>query len=341
MECQCEGAHVAKVTESRNTKAALASVAQERLYHEGKADRYPHGTSRPHEEVLRDDWAMTHRVKVAAQEDLRRTLASIWREQGREIVESLRQVQRSGQATRAMYRAWRSAVGRKEDPNQAIHRLIIQRLIEWEDWKTRLRGELEPIMQRIIREGHETGVVRVGVSGVDFTSDAPFVQQQLSEILGLVQSTEDTWSRNLSRTIQRGLSQGDDFEDLIDRARRQQERQTGYRLRRTVRTAGNGGFEAGQLQAWRDLGIKERTWVTERDQRVRGTPGDRWDHRGADRQTQPLDQPFIIVTVDGFTSESLMYPNAPSGSAGNTVNCRCGQSAELSESNLPESLRRR
>jgi hypothetical protein len=238
-----------------------------------------------------------------------------------------------------MWGAWRHAARTKEDPDQAIHRLIIQRLIEWETWKERVREETEPLLQRIIEQGGETGAVRVGVSGVDFTSDSPFVQQQVTEILGLVESAEDTWSNNLARTIQRGLSEGEDFEGLINRARQQQEYQTGSRLRQTVRTAGNGGFEAGQLQAWRDVGLTERSWVTERDLRVRGTAGDRWDHRGADGQTQPLDQPFIVVTVDGFSSESLMYPAAPEASAANAVNCRCSQAPELDRGNLPESLR--
>jgi len=328
----------------RALKVGLVHVGKERLSHARgssgpKANQYPHGTRRPREEVLRDDWAMTHRVKVAAQQELRSTLRSIWQEQGNLIVRRLREVQRSGRATRAVRAAWRSALASKEDPDQAIHRLIIQRLIEWETWKERVREETEPLLQRIIEQGQETGAVRVGVSGVDFTSGSPFVQQQLSEILSLVESAEDTWSNNLARTVQRGLSEGDDFEDLVARAREQQEYQTGSRLRRTVETAGNGGFEAGQLQAWRDVGIGERSWVTERDVRVRGTAEDVWDHRGADGQTQPLSQPFIIVTTDGFSSESLMHPAAPEASAANAVNCRCSQAPELDRGNLPESLR--
>ena len=335
----CAEPDVSGKQDPRALKVGLARIGKERLSHDTKANRYPHGTRRPREEVLRDDWAMTHRVKAAARQELRSTLRSIWQEQGNLIVRRLQQVQRSGRATRAMRAAWRSAQGSKEDPNQAIHRLIIQRLIEWESWKERIREETEPLLQRIIEQGGETGGIRVGVSGVDFTSGSPFVRQQLSEILGLVESTEDTWSNNLARTIQRGLSEGDDFEDLVARARQQQEYQTGSRLRRTVETAGNGGFEAGQLQAWRDLGLSERSWVTERDLRVRGTAEDVWDHRGADGQTQLLNQPFIIVTVDGFSSEALMYPAAPEASAANAVNCRCSQSPELDRGNLPESLR--
>lgn len=339
--------HLRSKQDARALKVGLARVAKERLSRardpsNPKANRYPHGTRRPREEVLRDDWAMTHRVKAAARQELRSTLRSIWQEQGNLIVRRLREVQRSGRTTRAMRAAWqyaRGSEGSKEDPDQAIHRLIIQRLIEWETWKERIREETGPLLQRIIEQGGETGAVRVGVSGVDFTSGSPFVQQQLSEILGLVESTEDTWSSNLARTIQQGLSEGDDFEGLVARAREQQEYQTGSRLRRTVETVGNGGFEAGQLQAWRDVGLSERSWVTERDVRVRGTAQDVWDHRGADGQTQPLSQPFIIVTTDGFTSESLMYPAAPEASAANAVNCRCSQSPELEEGNLPESLR--
>ena len=87
---------------------------------------------------------------------------------------------------------------------------------------------------------------------------------------------------------------------------------------------------AGQGAA-RDTGLAIRKeWVSVEDLRTRDfgqADGgvDQFDHRAADGQVVGLDEPFHIMDRNG-TTEALMFPGDPNGSAGNVINCRCGVS---------------
>ena len=88
-----------------------------------------------------------------------------------------------------------------------------------------------------------------------------------------------------------------------------------------IRTEMNRSFSLG---AWKEMQRSgeamgtslRKAWLTAGDSRVRDAhveAGNRYDQKGA----IPIDEPFV---VDG---EELMFPLDPSGSAGNTINCRC------------------
>jgi hypothetical protein len=340
MGCAChtksaEAALAARTSSVRKARRALRVLGARRRrgdFHRGrKAFVTPSGSARFLPKAVRDDdWAFTTQVKEATTEPLTETLRPIFVEQRQAILRALERLQSS--AVRTMTRIYQASQSLKVDPAPAIHRLVISNLIDWEDWAAQIVTGARPTLFTILSEGYETANDRIGVRGVDFTSADPRARQAADEILALVRDTEVTWQRRLAERIQRGLSEGDDFEDLFQRAQDLGEQQTGFRLRRTVRTAGNGVFEAGQLQAFREADfVTRRSWLTERDADVRGLPGDRWDHREADTQIQPVDQPFWIQRVSGIGGESIMHPNDPAGSPGNTVNCRCSQVAELDE----------
>jgi hypothetical protein len=278
------------------------------------------------------DWSLTTTVKQDAQADLQSELRTLYQEQQQAIIDALQRIQESGRATRHVLTVYRAANSLKEDPVPALHQLIIQQLIDWEGWASELVVRTRPLFTDLMEEGFVTGANRVGVRDVDFTSDSPFARDALDRILRLAQQTQSTWERRLAERVQTGLSEGDDFADLIDRAEDLGEQQTGFRLRRNVRTAGNATFEAGQLASWREFDfVTRRSWLTERDLQVRGVPGDRWDHRSADRQIQRLEHPFWIQRFDAPGGEAVMYPAAPEASPGNAIHCRCSQVAELDE----------
>ena len=68
---------------------------------------------------------------------------------------------------------------------------------------------------------------------------------------------------------------------------------------------------AGTLETFVDWGVKEKEWLSTKDDRVR------IEHLEVDGQVVPIDEPFIVG------GEELMYPGDASGSAGNVINCRC------------------
>lgn len=306
-----------------------------------KADRHPRRTSGHDlpERFLRTDWTLVARVKARKEKPVREAVSEVFEAQAEAIMRALREKQRQGQASAFIQKAQaglRAARARKEDPSESVRRLVVEQLIDWQQWKDLLidggeapDGEelngMREAVEQVLADGYQTGANRVGVSGIDFTSDQHSVRAALEDILRQTRGTHETWSDEMARRIQRRLQAGDDFEEIEGAVRDLNEEQvSGHRRERVVHTAANGGFERGQLEAFKDAGIKRRAWLTERDSRVRGTPDDTWDHRSADGQEAKIKDPFFIERVTGG-GEALRYPADPQGSPGNTVNCRCSQ----------------
>jgi hypothetical protein len=83
------------------------------------------------------------------------------------------------------------------------------------------------------------------------------------------------------------------------------------RMKRDARTAATGLDGTITLAAMRTQGVETKRWVTRRDERVRPA------HAGADGQTVPVSEPFI---VGGY---SMMHPGDRNAPIDLTVNCRC------------------
>jgi hypothetical protein len=205
--------------------------------------------------------------------------------------------------------------------------LVVNTLIDWGTWKNRLSDRVRPQLLDVVEAGFETGLLRLDVEGRDFTSDDPAVRQTIDELIQKTRGTTDTLNRDMARAIQTGLSEGEDVDEIIGRVEQLLDDARAWRARRIARTNGTAGFERGQLQAFRDAGVKRRSWLTQRDDRVRDGDPPPWDHRAADGQTVRIDEPFLV------SGEPLMFPADPAGSAGNVVNCRCSQRARFD--NLP------
>lgn len=96
------------------------------------------------------------------------------------------------------------------------------------------------------------------------------------------------------------------------------ERMPPHRTEAIARTETIRASNAGNDALFNDWGVKKKEWLATKDDRTRTyDKGDEFDHVEADGQVVNIDEPF---TVSG---EKLMYPGDPSGSPGNTINCRC------------------
>lgn len=72
-----------------------------------------------------------------------------------------------------------------------------------------------------------------------------------------------------------------------------------------------------------------KTWVSTEDARTRDFGEgdgvmDSHNHRVMNDVTVPMNMPYMVPTQFG-TREPLMFPGDPNGSAGNIINCRCGE----------------
>ena len=97
-----------------------------------------------------------------------------------------------------------------------------------------------------------------------------------------------------------------------------EDRLPAYRTEMIARTESMRASNAGSSELYREWGVTKQEWLSTKDDRTRSYDnGDEFDHVEADGQIVGMDSPFDV------SGESLMYPGDPSGSPGNTINCRC------------------
>lgn len=85
-----------------------------------------------------------------------------------------------------------------------------------------------------------------------------------------------------------------------------------WRANLIARTETHGAANFGAQEAARETGLPlQKEWISAEDARTRP------DHAAANGQIVGRDDPFRVG------GEALQYPGDPSGSAGNTINCRC------------------
>jgi len=127
-------------------------------------------------------------------------------------------------------------------------------------------------------------------------------------------------TRQLKDEIVRGLGQGKGYRDIAQIITNRMNIGVGKALK-IVRTESHRLQSAGRHESLLHASNKgvqmERVWVSALDGRTRD------DHADADGQTVAIGEPFIVG------GEELMYPGDPSGSAENTINCRCAETAVI------------
>lgn len=289
----------------------------------GKDHRLP-------DKVLEREWKSIEKKKQGAQTVLRKSLEKLFT---RQIKLFLRRLQT--ELGIKYLNSFNESATKAEDFD-----LLVQTLLNWSKWFDRTRDTSQKGVIIVVNNGYKTGITRSGADPNDFTLPTETVgdidpttervsqgrnrvANVINEILNQTANTQNTFRRTAARQIQRGLQEGDTMQGLVSRVADKTEEQIGYRLDRIVQTAGNGGFEVGEIQGMLDAGITRGSWLSQRDARVR-TPenGDLWDHRSADGQESKLKSGWVIKGK-GTRQETLRFPSDPLGSPGNTIYCRC------------------
>ena len=120
--------------------------------------------------------------------------------------------------------------------------------------------------------------------------------------------------RQLTRELTTGIMQGESIGNLAKRIRAVTgaNKASSIRIARTETTRVENSAHQDIGEYGMKLGFKmKKRWVSTSDDRTRP------EHTAADGQEVDMDKPFIVA------GEELMYPGDESGSAWNTINCRC------------------
>lgn len=182
--------------------------------------------------------------------------------------------------------------------------------------------------ERILGQGKSMGLI---LETKDF---AEFFQRLALEyiaqesirrrIAGVTNTTRDL----IISAITKGQEAGDSVDVISKRITDLIPRMSRLRGSIIARTETHGAANFGADQAARATGLTlEKEWVASHDHRTRDFGQgdgvvDEFSHRAADGQKVAMDQPFRIPKRDG-TTEALMFPGDPNGSAANVINCRC------------------
>lgn len=151
--------------------------------------------------------------------------------------------------------------------------------------------------------------------GISFDVEAEwaqdFIRSRANQLAGQV---TDTTYTALQDALAEGVSLGEGIPELSARVRHVFEVATQARSTTIARTevisAFNGSAHLTATQLPSDV-VGGQEWIATRDGRVRP------EHAAADGQVVAMDAAFEVG------GEALAYPGDPSGSAANTVQCRC------------------
>ena len=185
-------------------------------------------------------------------------------------------------------------------------------MFDVEEW---LR-KLQPIMQTqtlaILRDSFERFVQQYGVNGLIFAPNTPLVQEALAAVNSKTVTVPQTLHDDLLSALDEGIRLQETPELLSRRVSRFFDDVVDYRSNRIARTVSNYGVNRGGRIAATDAGLNVKTWLTQRDGRVRDT------HAAIDGARVGIHEKFRLPNGD-----QLDVPGDPTGAPEDTINCRC------------------
>ena len=263
--------------------------------------------------------AAAGRQRFAGKRLSERALLAEWRSVDRRRDE----VVRSGtESVASVYRAAaREVVGRLRDelvvPRRSLwiaakqdNDLLSELVFDISKWNDELQEALDPELLAAVRQGFETGALRIDISGTVDVS-----QQRVQDVLRRTINDSVIANENLRERIARDIGEGMEAQETLDeitqRITDRFENMQTWRARQIAQTAITPTFEQGQSEAFFRAEIERHAWLSQRDDAVRP---DHWD---ADGQTVGIDERFIVG------GESALYPGDTLLSLAQRINCRC------------------
>jgi hypothetical protein len=187
-----------------------------------------------------------------------------------------------------------------------------------------LISRLSDPMIAAIRQGFESGKLRIDAEGPPFDPEAPGVQDVVSQVQDVLEEVPKTSRARLSEIVTDGYAEGKDLDEVIDEVQELYQGATedddgmGRQRAKTIaRTTSTAAFERGQLHSFQENGIQAKEWLTTRDGRQREGHGE------ANGQRREAGSPFRVRASTEHPFEDLLHPGDPTASVENVVNCRC------------------
>ena len=149
---------------------------------------------------------------------------------------------------------------------------------------------------------------------IDFNLFEPNILRAVEDRLGFfTDKVNESTSQLLKNALDEGLQGGESISDIGKRIDKIFNYSEDFRSKRIAQTEVIGATNSGQIRAYDEAGVKEKEWLTARDEKVR-------DSHQIDGQVVNLHQSFTTKS-----DTKLQYPGDRSAGAPpeEVINCRC------------------
>ncbi len=232
------------------------------------------------------------------EQDFMKVLIKLFEVQRKEMLRNIREVM------------GKSIVKQEMDIDSLVNEIMFNIEAANEAFKT----DLIPMMNGAVIAGGISAIETLPTSVVfDPTSEIIVNYIKTKEIL--ITGINETSEKVLRKTLVVGIKEGESAVKITKRVNTVFTSFETGRAKTIARTEVSNALNFGTIEGYNQSNVvKEKQWVTARDELVRTTP---FDHTAADGETVSMKEDFMN------TGEPLEYPTDPSGSPGNVINCRC------------------
>jgi len=203
------------------------------------------------------------------------------------------------------------AAGSKSRKSLEAGSLDYESIFDQRIWDKQLAEDMRPILSGIMNDAATLVSQEVGMQAeIDEKEAAEHLKEQIERF----QQMNATTAKEIEGAVLISLSLGDGedkmgmlkaallaiFVNLLSK-----------RKRKTAEHESHTAYNAGAFYAGRSVGAATKTWVSERDAKVRP------EHAAMHGETVAIYEPFV------FGGNSIRYPGDPMAAINLTMNCRC------------------
>lgn len=178
-------------------------------------------------------------------------------------------------------------------------------------WDKQLTEDMRPILSGIMNDAATIVSQEIGMQA---EIDEKEASEHLREQVERFQQINATTAKEIEGAVLISLSLGDEedkmgmlkaallaiFVNLLSK-----------RKRTIAEHESHAAFNAGSFYAGRSIGAATKTWVSEKDAKVRP------EHSSLHGNTVAMHEPFVV------SGQAIMYPGDPTAPINLTMNCRC------------------
>lgn len=170
-----------------------------------------------------------------------------------------------------------------------------------------------PVYEENISDGAADIALLLGVDVVDIGASPKVIQFLQDKPLKFAEQINDTTLQDLRDTLTEGAGQGESLGQLGDRISEVFDEARSFRTETIARTEVGSALNFGRNEEMIGQGVEQKQWLAI-------FSNTREAHAAAHGQIVNIGENFTVM------DEQLAYPQDPSGSAENIINCQCSVS---------------